>query len=260
MRNKKQTINYFFVDESGDPVFYNKYGKNIVGTDGCSKLLILGFVLTSNPSELRQKIEQLRKEIINDKYLSGIPSLKQTKKYFHANSDCPEVREKFFKLIETLNFKSEFIAARKKEKIFKNRHRGKPNVFYDDLIVKLFNNKLHLADKSIIYFEVRGNRERQQPLEDAIRVAINVFERKWGVKNDSEIKIFPMSSVGEPCLQIIDYMNWAVQRAFIKGDDRYIKFLEDKISMICDVYDSDNYPNIYYNKRNKFNINKISPL
>ncbi len=35
---------------------------------------------------------------------------------------------------------------------------------------------------------------------------------------------------------------------------------KDKISLICDVYDSENYPNNYYNKRNKFDINKISPL
>ena len=69
-----------------------------------------------------------------------------------------------------------------------------------------------------------------------------------------------MSSAGESCLQIIDYINWAVQRAFIKKDERFIKFTEDKISLICDVYDSNNYPNIYYGKKNKFDINKISPL
>jgi len=260
MQDKIKDQNYFFVDESGDPVFYNKYGKNIVGTEGCSKILILGFVLTDNPRDIRLRLEKLRQEIISDTYFSGMPSIEQTKKYFHAKDDCPEVREKVFKLIATLDFKAEFIVARKKEKIFKNRHAGKPNVFYDDLIVKLFFNKLHLAQKNIIYFEVRGSRERQQPLEDAMRVAINTFESKWGFKNNSDIIVHPMSSIGEPCLQIIDYMNWALQRAFVKGDDRYVKFLEDKISMICDVYDSDKYPKNYYSKNNKFDTNKISPL
>ncbi|MFH0815074.1 MAG: hypothetical protein V1902_03320, partial [Candidatus Falkowbacteria bacterium] len=155
---------------------------------------------------------------------------------------------------------AEIIVARKKEGMFQKRHRGNTNVFYDDIITKLFTNKLHLAEKSYIYYEIRGNRSRQQPFEDAIRTAINTFELKWGAKNDSEIQIYPMSSAGEPCLQIIDYVNWAVQRAFIKGDARYINFLEDKISFICDIYDSKKYPNNYYSKKNKFDINKISPL
>jgi hypothetical protein len=203
---------------------------------------------------------KLREEIVSDPYLQGIPSLESTKKYFHASVDIPEVREKFFKLIANLDFKAEFIVARKKEKIFRNRHRANPNVFYDDIVTKLFKNKLHLAKESHIYYEVRGNRCRQRPFEDAIRTAINTFEERWGVKNDAEIKIYPMSSIGEPCLQIIDYMNWAVQRAFIKGDARYINFLEERISFICDVYDSEKYPNNYYSKKNKFAINKISPL
>jgi len=80
------------------------------------------------------------------------------------------------------------------------------------------------------------------------------------MKNDSEFEIFPMSSAGEPCLQIVDYISWAVQRAFIKREDRFVKFLDDKINLICDVYDSDNYPNIYYGKKNIFDVNKISPL
>lgn len=260
MQKKIKDKNYFFVDESGDPTFYNRFGKFIVGKEGCSKILLIGFIMAENPSFMRKQLLKLKNEVVNDPYLIGVPSLKKTKKYFHAKDDTPEVREKVFKLIASFNFKAEFIVARKKEKIFKKRHRGNPNVFYDDIIVKLFTNKLHLAEKSYIYYEGRGNRKRQEPFEDAIRTAINAFECKWGMKNDSEVEIFPMSSTGEPCLQIVDYMNWAVQRAFVKGDDRFIRFLEDKISLICDVYDSRNYPKIYYTKNNKLDINKISPL
>lgn len=260
MQNNIKEKNYFFVDESGDPVFYDRYGRYIVGKEGCSNILVIGFIMTDKPEILRKEILALREEIINDKYLSGIPSVESTKKYFHASVDAPEIREKFFKLIIKLDFKAEIFVARKKEKIFRNRHRANPNVFYDDIVAKLFKNKLHLAKKCFIYYEVRGNRNRQKPFEDAIRTAINLFESRWGVKNDSEIKIFPMSSVGEPCLQVIDYINWAVQRAFIKKDERFVKFVEEKISLICDVYDSDNYPNIYYGKKNKFDVNKISPL
>jgi hypothetical protein len=55
-------------------------------------------------------------------------------------------------------------------------------------------------------------------------------------------------------------MNWAVQRAFVKGEERYYKFVESKVKFICDVYDTNKYPNNFYNKENPFSVNKISPL
>ncbi|MCK5707539.1 MAG: hypothetical protein KAI43_07775 [Candidatus Aureabacteria bacterium] len=64
----------------------------------------------------------------------------------------------------------------------------------------------------------------------------------------------------EPCLQVADYMNWVVQRAFIKKEMRYFNFLKEKISLIVDIYDFDKYPNNFYNRRNLFNVNKINPI
>ena len=129
---------YFFVDEAGDATFYNQYGRLIVGEEGCSKILLLGFIKTEHPGILRNAVLNLQKEIT--------------------------------------------------------------------------------------------------------------------------VNITPQYPVGEPCLQIADYMNWAVQRAFVKGEDRYLKFVEDKITYLCDVYDFDKYPKNFYSKTNKFDITKMSPL
>ncbi|MEK7172579.1 MAG: DUF3800 domain-containing protein [Patescibacteria group bacterium] len=256
----EQNTTYFFVDEAGDAVFYDKRGSFIVGKEGCSKILLLGFVRTENPQDLRKAVLKLRDEIKNDKYLEKIPSIQKTIQSFHAKDDCPEVREKFFKLIVGLDFKAEFFVARKIESLFLSRHQGKASLFYDDLVIKLFENKLHKSESNIIYFANRGNRERQEPLEGAVRTAALTFENKWGKKVDSDIQIFPQTPVGEPCLQIADYMNWATQRAFIKGEERYFKFVEEKISYLVDIYDFDKYPNNFYNKKNRFEVNKISPL
>lgn len=260
MQTKTNKKMYFFVDEAGDAVFYNKYGRCIVGDEGCSKILLLGFIKTEKPEELRGAIAELQKNIAKDKYLEMVPSLKKTLISFHAKNDCPEIREKFYKLIVNLDFKAEFVVARKIESIFRKKHKGKENIFYDDLIAKLFQNKLHLAEESSIYFAVRGNKTRQEPLEAAIKDAIGIFENKWNIKIDSKINIYPQSPSGEPCLQIADYMNWAVQRALIKREDRYLKFVEEKISYLADVYDFDNYPKNFYNRKNKFDLIKTSPL
>mgnify|MGYP000103162042 CR=1 FL=1 len=260
MKQAKTETNYFFVDESGDPTFYDNQGRLIIGKEGVSQILILGFVKTENPKPIRLELENLRKKIANDNYLQGIPSLKKSLIAFHAKDDCPEVREKVFRLIVKLDFTAELFVARKNLNIFNKRHHRNENEFYDDLISKLFENKLHLAKKNEIYFAVRGSKTRQVPLRQAIEKAAQKFESKWNKKIESVTNLYPQSPSGEPCLQVIDYINWAVQRAFIKKEMRFYKFVEDKIKYLVDIYDTDKYPKNFYSSRNKFDINKISPL
>ena len=66
--------------------------------------------------------------------------------------------------------------------------------------------------------------------------------------------------VGEPCLSIVDYMNWAVYRAFTRGEMRYLRPVEEKVSLLVDLYDQRNYPKNWYNRKNPFEIEKITPL
>lgn len=260
MKKAEDRTTYFFVDEAGDPVFYNKRGRFIVGEEGCSKILMLGFISTDRPEPLRKAIQSLKEDVKKDKYLEKIPSISKTLNAFHAKDDCPEVREKMFKLILNLDFKAEFVVARKIEGIFKKRHQSKTHIFYDDLFSKLFENKLHGNKQNVIYYAVRGNRDRQSFVSEAVQTAILSFEKRWKVKVDSKIIVQPQSPIGEPCLQITDYMNWAVQRAFVKNEDRYLKFIDEKISFLVDIYDTDRYPKNFYNRRNKFELTKISPL
>ena len=252
-------MQYFFVDESGDTTFYNKKGASILGQEGCSPLLIIGFIQACNPKLLREKILTLHKEIAGDAYLQNIPSLRKTKIAFHAKDDVPEVREKVFKLIKTLEFKAEFVVARKRLDIFAKRHERNEDIFYNEIISRLFERKLHLHD-NVIYFEKRGNKLKQHHLAHAIKVAILNFEGKYSKKVETDTQIYVQIPSDEPCLQIIDYINWSIQRAYIKSDMRYFNFIKEKISLIIDLYDFDKYPGNFYNRKNVFDIKKISPL
>ena len=73
-------------------------------------------------------------------------------------------------------------------------------------------------------------------------------------------KILPQTPSGEVCLQIIDYCNWAVQRAFLQNDMRYYRFLKEKFGLIVDLYDYKKGWKNFYSKKNPFDIKKISPL
>jgi len=251
---------HFFVDEAGDPVFYNKRGEYIVGSEGCSKILLLGFIKTKKPKELRQALAVLHKEVMEDDFLKNIPSMKKTAIGFHGKDDVPEVREKVFKLIKRLDFSYHCIVARKIEDTFKKKHRSNEGVFYDDLVSKLFENPLHKNDLNYIYYATRGSSTRQELIENAIQTAQNTFSKKWGTPDAHEVIVYPQKPNGEPCLQIVDYMNWAVQRAFQRGEDRYLKFVQEKMSYLVDVYDFEKYPKNFYTRANLFSLNKISPL
>lgn len=260
MKKTRTGTNWYFVDESGDPTFYDQHGNLIVGQEGCSPILILGFVETSDPYPIRAAMADLHTRLAADEYLKDIPSMAKTNTAFHAKDDCPEARQAVFNLLRSLDFKAQFVVARKKERVFRNSFHANENEFYDYLISLLFENVLHRYAENHIYISQRGSRLRQERLEQAVLHGIANFEKRWNQKVETHIHVFPHTAVGEPCLQVIDYINWAVYRAFVKREMRYVRFVQDKISLLVDRYDSAKYPKNWYTRTNPFDIEKTSPL
>jgi len=44
MKSKNSKTTYFFVDEAGDPTFFDRYGRCVLEKEGCSPILLLGFI------------------------------------------------------------------------------------------------------------------------------------------------------------------------------------------------------------------------
>jgi hypothetical protein len=260
MKKPKSGSTWFFVDESGDPIFYDRKGNLITGQAGCSPILILGFVETQDPQPIRRATLSLQQEIVRDPYFQEFPSIRKTAIAFHAKDDRPEVRYRFFKLIASLDFKAQFIVARKIERVFRNRFRADENLFYDHMISGLFENVLHRYERNYIYFAKRGSRDRQTPLSNAIQRGIERFEDKWETHVNTTFQVQAQVPGGEPCLSVIDYMNWAVYRAFVRGEMRYYRTVEERVSLLVDLYDVNNYPNNWYSRKNPFDSKKVTPL
>jgi len=251
---------FFFVDESGDPVFYDRKGNLVVGQPGCSPILMLGFVQVQSPAPLRRAILALQQEIVQDTYFHGVPSIQKTAVAFHAKDDMPEVRYRFFRLLATMDFRAHLIVARKIERVFRGSFKARETAFYDHLVSLLFQDVLHRYQLNTIYFAKRGSRDRQLPLSQAIQRGIQRFEGKWDCEVTTKFEVQAQTPSGEPCLSIVDYVCWAVYRAFTRGEIRYYKTIEDKVSLLVDLYDTDNYPDNWYNRRNPFDATKITPL
>jgi hypothetical protein len=190
-----------------------------------SNVLILGFVDTQKPQEIRRAVLRAQRSIISDPYLTRIPSISKTAIALHAKDDVSEVRYLFYKELKSLPFKTQFVVARKIERIFRSDHAASEDQFYDDLIGRLFQNVLHRYQHNHIVFSARGSRERRRRLEEAIKKARTRFEERYKVKADcTTFEIEPQSPKGEPCLSVIDYMNWAVHRAYMRREMRYYKW------------------------------------
>ncbi len=99
MKKPQTGSNWFFVDESGDPTFYDLKGNLIVGQQGCSPILLLGFIETPDPQPIRKALLALQQAIVHDPYFQGIPSLEKTRVAFHAKDDLPEIRFQVYKAI-----------------------------------------------------------------------------------------------------------------------------------------------------------------
>jgi hypothetical protein len=263
MKITEQKTIYFFVDESGDPDFYGKGGNIIVGSEGCSRVLLIGFVRIGNPEPLRGNLSKLREQIANDKYLKNIPSIKKTLRNFHAKDDCPEVRMMVYKALSQCDFAAQVIVARKIERMFRTRYQGNKDRFYDDLVSRLFENQLHRAETNKIVFSRRGNKMQQHRMREAIKWGIQRFQKKWGIDVRTELHVETRLSSEDFVLQAADYANWAVQRAFERGEMRYFDFLREKYELIYDVFDTANYKcggNFYDRLKNPFHLDKATPL
>jgi hypothetical protein len=253
----------FFVDESGDPAFYGKGGRIIVGEEGCSRTFLLGFVVTDDPEPLRERLVVLRDEIAKDQYLRSIPSFSKSLLGFHAKDDCPEIRMMVFKTLAEMDFSAQVIVARKIEPMFRAKYQGNQDRFYDDLVTRLFKNQLHMATSNIITFSRRGKKRRQYALRAALEKGIHQFSERWNHQVLTHLEVLTDQPNDEPMLQVVDYVNWAVQRAYHRGEMRYFEFLREKYSLVLDVFDKTKYRNggnYYVRKTNPFDIRKASPL
>lgn len=238
---------HFFVDEAGDLTLFARRGKSLLGTEGVSSCFMVGVAAIPDVETVAADLEMLRQALLGDSYLNGIPSMSpeegKTATFFHAKDDCPEVRERVFKLLRERSIKVQVGIRRKRELVELSRlahssgFRINVNQIYDDLAKTLFKRSLHRAGSNVIYFARRGKSDRQKALEEAIGRARRNFERDTGIRSDSPTRVVPAYPTEVAGLQVIDYFLWALQRFCERGDDRYFNYLRPNYRLIMDFDD-----------------------
>jgi uncharacterized protein DUF3800 len=259
---------WYFIDEAGDPTFYGKGKGIIVGKEGCSRILALGFIQTFDPQQIRQKLLEVRESIANSRYLKDVPSIKKSLIAFHAKDDCPEVRQMVYEALSTVDFHAQIVVARKREHQFRVEFKGSQDKFYDNLVHPLLFYRTHLHTPATFVFSRRGNKPRERSLSDAVESVAKRFREKYTGASPVEITVKSEQMTNELALQAADYVLWSVHRAYEKPDMRYFNFLRDRILLVRDIYDWDKVNanggktdlTFYDRKKNPFDISKASPL
>lgn len=260
-------IRFYFVDEAGGPMLFNRAKQITVGKAGCSEFFILGKVDVKDPVRVGTELDSVRRQLLSDPYFKDVPSMqvgqKKTAIGFHAKDDLPEVRREVFKWLvdQPIRF---YAVVRDKNAITAkvlahNRknpaYRYHPNQLYDRCVSQLFRERLHKHDGYKIHFAKRGSSDRTDALRKALEAARTSFYRKWGITGTAPIEIVPAKSSDVVCLQVADYCLWALQRFYERGEDRFLNLLADKIGLIHDVDDTrKSGAGAYYTKSNPLTL------
>lgn len=240
----------YYVDEAGDGVLFGRKGRLRLDDPDAQQYFLLGMVRCKNDDEASSQLEALRYSLLRNPLYASIPSMasaaNKTARCFHAKDDHNEIRAKIFELLVDLDFK--FFAVikdmRKVLEYVRNRnqmdphYRYHPNELYDLTTRMLFKERLHKNSAYRITFARRGKSDRTKALKDQIAKARERFQAKHacGIK-EASLEICPAYPWQTPCLQIADYALWALQRCYEKGEDRFLKAIWQKVSLIHDVDD-----------------------
>lgn len=265
---KNSYLYHYFFDEAGDTSFYGKNRKNIVGSEGVSHTFLLGMLSFKTPlSEIRSQILDLQKQIGDSPYYKNVPSVKnrvlKNGFFFHAKDDLPEIRKEFFDLILKFDCSFQAVVGRKIVSIFENKHHNKEKEFYADLLSHLLKDKLHKYPHMLLNIAERGSSTALHNLETGLAKAKHHHRKKFAEGRTVTKVIFNVENYqSEPLLAVVDYLCWAVQRVFEKGETRFYDYVCSKIGLVVDLYDRQNYEqwkNYYTSENPLTEKNKVSP-
>ena len=115
----------------------------------------------------------------------------------------------------------------------------------------------------VITIAERGKTTRNHVLELAMTKARERFAKKQDAAVISSEVVFNVQNPRtEPLLAVPDYLAWTVQRVFERGDTRHYDYMQDRISLVVDLYDTEKYGgsrNYYTLKRPLTAENRIGP-
>ena len=206
-------MKYLFLDESGELGFKESSSKYFVIT-----------LLSCDEGEiysLRRIIKKVREKIIKKK-INKLPELKGN----NSNDKIrTEILERFMKTKVEI-----FVTILEKSKVYEYL-KDKKNKLYN-YISNLILNECSFDNPSVclIVDKSKSNRSLREDFDNYIR-------KKLNEKNNlNKIIIKHENSQNEGCLQVLDFISWAIFRNYEHQDSRFMNIIKDKIVIKKEVF------------------------
>jgi hypothetical protein len=240
---------HYFVDEAGDTTLFGRYGKPLVGTTGTSRYFMVGRLEVADFASLDAALSALRAELLADPLLNTVPSMQpaagKTALFFHAKDDVPEVRHAVFSVLRQHDLRFSAVVKDKQALLteFEQRHKQDPTVrykadghdLYDQLVTRLFERFGAFGAAREVTFAVRGSKPRTAALKGVLDAIDSGFVSAFGFAPHGHTAVhstYPHKSVG---LQACDYLLWALQRFYERGEARYLGALWPQFTRVLDL-------------------------
>lgn len=232
---KSNKCNYIFLDESGKPEVYSAKGTNLVKNGTATKFLVLAAIRTDDQLLIQQKITDFKVNLLKDDNLKGIFSPAYSLDTFHAHSDYPIIREKFYHYINMLSIKIDVIVI-EKLKCFEQLKRN-PGKLYGVMAGQLLKNICHQSIKTEIIFSRKDSKlklRKEMELE-VERVRLEYLNTHPDLQAQILVSYQHNPHYTHGGLQIADYIAYAVFQVFENGNLELYEIIKNKIGKIQDI-------------------------
>jgi len=226
---------YIFIDESGKPEVYSAKGINLVEAGSATSFLVIAAVRSSDQLLLQQQVTDCKAGLLKDPKLVKIFSPAYALDNFHAQTDYPEVKERFYRFINGLEVKIDVLAV-EKLKCYDTLKRN-PGKLYGVMAGQLLKNICHQTERTEIIFSRKDSKLKlRQELEVEVeRIRLEYLSAHPGIESKLVINYQHNPHYTHGGLQVADYAAHAVFQIFEKGSRKWYEMVKGKIGKIHDI-------------------------
>lgn len=235
MATNKILEQWIFIDESGKPEVYSARGENLVAKNQASRFLVLAAVRSENQLELQQQVTEFRLSLLKDVVLSKVFSSAYSLDAFHAQTDYPQVKKKFYEFICGLPVKIDVLVIEKL--LCYDTLKNNPGKLYGVMSGQLIKNLCHQVENTEIIFSRKDSKLKlRQELETEVeRVRLDYLQNHPTLKPNLKLRYFHNPHYSHGGLQVADYIAFAVYQVFERDNREWYELVKNKIGKIQDI-------------------------
>lgn len=224
-----------FIDESGKPEVFSVKGVNLVKAGTASRFLVMAAVRHNEPLALQKQIFDFKSDLLADEQLTKVFSPAYSLDSFHAQSDYPEVKRRFFNFIRILKIKIDVIVV-EKLKCYEVLQKD-PGRMYGIMAGQLLQNICHHAEKTEVVFSRKDSKLKlRKELEiEAERMRLEFMKKHPKLHDGVSLSYFHNPHYSHGGLQVADYIAHAVFQVFERGNREWYEIIKEKIGKIHDI-------------------------